>query len=166
MTTQWQSCFRMHIALLCFFYGATRTCHQCLGLGQAELLTPVFFLLIPLCWERLCEQEVGIIKWAVECPVFVRPSPLWTLFCWGNFKSRHKHRRFEKNRLMFCCCLPRCPPLSTAVFLFCSLPLPLSHIHTLRSSQCLWLIVFTISNVKHLVSLSSHKMWHQPVKEC
>lgn len=35
---------------------------QRLGRGRSHLLTPVFFLLIPFCWERLREQEVGIIK--------------------------------------------------------------------------------------------------------
>lgn len=97
-----------------------------------------FFLLIPFCWERLCEQEVGLIKLAVECTVFVWPSWIWTLF----FRAFRKRSVLEKLGYVL---MLFAPVLLQARHCFCLFPasappalaLLLSSIYMLRCSQCI-----------------------------
>lgn len=72
-----------HKALFfCFFCGAAQALSQRLCPGQSDLLTPVFFLLIPFCWERLCEPGSGNNQVSRGMPCFCGAiSILDILFC-------------------------------------------------------------------------------------
>lgn len=120
LQVHWQSYHRIHTKPFSLFFfppvWASWALTQRPDLGWVNSLSTMLFLLIPFCWERLCEQEVGIIKWTLECPVFVRPSLPRTLcfvelsadfeFDWEGkaFQKSYSDSTFQSSTPPCCCC--------------------------------------------------------------